>query len=389
MPRSSPERRAAPAAAGLALALAVASAFGCRTRASAPDRQDEAAALEAASAGAAAAARENAAEGGGEPVRIVYPAAPGSFVEVIEDVGPSVVHIRSVTPVTGGPAEVVPGDGESHALGSGFVVDSAGHVLTNDHVVASAGQIEVVLADGTRLPARVIGRDAKLDVALLAVDGSPALMRPARLGDSGDLRTGEWVVALGNPFGDEVTAAAGIVSARGAGAADALAGQRVALGAFLRTDAAIDASNSGGPLVNLAGEVVGVATAIDRRAARGGFAVPIDRAEEILPMLEESGRVTRAWLGVFVHPVSPGTATRLGLEAPTGALVSDVVAGGPAARAGVEPGDVILRWNGEPVDHRSLPWVAARAGIGRRITLGIWRSGDLRELELVAEKMPE
>lgn len=391
MPRSTAERHSPRRAALAWLAAVLCLAPGCRTRtegdtSAGPESAEEPNAAEAEPAASAGRAGE---AGGDESVRIVYPNAPGSFVDLVDEVGPSVVHIRSATPVKGGPADALLGAGQpSHALGSGFVVDNAGHVLTNDHVVASAGELRVV-AGGTELPARVIGRDAKLDVALLEVDARPGELRPARLGSSKDLRTGEWVVALGNPFGDEVAAAAGIVSALGAGAGDAIAGQRVALASFLRVDAAIDAGLSGGPLVDTAGEVVGMATAVERRGAAGGFAVPIDRATQILPMLRDEGRVTRAWLGVFVHPVTADTAARLGLEAPTGALVSDVVAGSPAARARIEPGDVILRFDGEEVDSRSLPWRAATAGIGRRIDVEVWRNGARRELTLVSEKMPE
>ena len=324
-------------------------------------------------------------------VKIVYPAAPGSFVGLVQDARASVVHLKAAGPVTGGPDELFPGSEPGAALGTGFVVDRDGTILTNDHLISRAPEIRAVLADGTELSARVIGRDAKLDVALLDVDEVPALT-PARLGGSENLQIGEWVVALGNPYGTEVTASAGIVSSLGKSDRDELVRPlqgATAYRSFLRTDAVITARNSGGPLVNMAGEVVGIATAVKSPAGSAGFAIPIDRALQILPMLKTDGVVSRAWLGVYIHPVDPERARFLKLPAATGALVSDVERPGPAADAGIEPGDVILKIGDKEVDHQTLPWLASTLPIGKPTPFVVWRDRDERNLNVIPIKTPD
>lgn len=369
--------RASRPGSALALLLVLAGAPGCREGGGADD---------------AGVTTEPAPEprrpSGDDPVRIVYPAAPGSFVDLVDELGESVVNLRTTRKVSGGPSSVYPTAEDDFTLGSGVLIDSAGLVLTNDHVIASAGELRVVLHDGTEVGARVLGRDPRLDVALLEIDAAPRY-RAAPLGSSDQLNVGEWVLALGNPFAGEVTASACIVSALGRASAAGLSGTGPGYRTFLHTDCAIDASNSGGPLVNTAGEVVGINSAGEKRAGRTGFAVPIDRVKDILPMLKDEGRVVRAWLGVFIHPVTDEIARQHNLETITGALVSDVVPGSPAARAGVKPGDVILKYDDKDVDHRNLPWLSQTSGIGRRLPVVVWRNKGTRTLTLHTEAMPE
>lgn len=323
-----------------------------------------------------------------KPVRIIYPAAPGSFVDLAEDLRASVVHIASSTRVSNGPASMFPEAQDDYALGTGVLIDDAGHILTNDHVIKNAPELRVVLFDGVETVATVLGRDSKLDLALLKIDASPRL-KVARLGDSDQLQTGEWVVALGNPFGDELTLSAGVVSATGRAAQSRLAGPSpYDFRAYIRTDARIDAGNSGGPLVNTAGELVGLNTAVRGRDAGIGFALPINRIKPLLTMLERDGSVTRAFLGVLIHPVTPELAQQRQLKEVTGALVSEVIAGAPAALAGIKAGDVILSYDGKTVDHRNFPWISASSGVGRPINVVVWRSGGERTLRVVPTEMP-
>jgi serine protease Do len=359
----------------LAAAALAAGAISCRPRQPPPE---EASAVEAPAAAPV------------PPVRVLYPAAPGSFVDLASELRASVVHLASTARTTGGSASLLPRPEPSEALGSGFFVDVGGRtfVLTNDHVIAGAPEVRVLLADGTALAAKVVGRDGRLDVALLEVDASPRL-RPARLGSSEHLQVGEWVVALGNPFGAEIAASAGIVSARSLSDRDELVrSDTPPLRSFLVTDAAIHAGNSGGPLVNMAGEVVGINTAVPGVAAGIGLAVPIDRARQVLPMLEKEGRVTRAWLGMKIHPVNPELTERLGVPTARGALVSEVVPDGPAARAGIRRGDVVLSFDGRDVDHFNLPWLVSSSGLGPKAIV-LWRDRGERHLTVLAEKMPD
>ncbi len=323
------------------------------------------------------------------PVRIVYPSAPGSFVKLVRELGPSIVHLRSSHPVHGGPSALIPGAGTSKALGSAFVLDRDGHIVTSAHLVGAVPQIRAVLNTGDEYVAQIIGQDAKLDVALLKINAPASVLTPIRMGDSDPIEVGEWVLALGNPYGGEVTASAGIISSLGASAREEIAGTRTNYQSFIRTDANIDVGNSGGPLVNTAGAVIGVSSAVSTKSGDTRFVVPISRAKQIFPMLKTDGVVTRAWLGVFVHPVTAQVAKGKAMEQPTGALVSDVVPASPAARAGVLPGDVILSFDGKPVDHRTLPFLASASGVGRQIPMKVWRSGQERELIVVSAKMPE
>ena len=324
--------------------------------------------------------------------RLIYPGAPASFVDIVRTAAPAVVAIRATIPVRSGPAAMFPGappTASDTALGSGFLIESGGrYVLTNDHVIADVAELRVGFSDGTELPARIVGRDPRLDLALLAVDAprAPAL----RLADADDIEVGEWAVVLGNPFGDEVTATAGLVAATGRGAAGSLLpGPAIGFRTFLQLDARIHRGNTGGPVLSTAGEVIGVAVATGERPGELSFAVPAARVHEILEPLKRDGVVKRAWIGVLARPVTRQLAEQLGLPAAGGALVTEVKPTSPAAKLGLRPGDVIQRWNGRPVDDRSLPWLAAAAPVGTPVELTVWRDRSVLTTSLLPEPMPE
>lgn len=364
---------------GVALALAVvALAAGCRPR---PDEHD-------AGPGAVVPLADDA----GRPTRAMYPAAPGSFVAIVEDARAAVVAIRAATPVKSGPAAMFPGappTSSDIALGTGFLIESAGtFVLTNDHVIADVGEVRVGLLDGTELPARIVGRDPRLDLALLGVEGSrlPAL----RLADSDEIEVGEWVVVLGNPFGDEVSASAGIVSATGRDASGSLVpGPALGFRTYLQTDARIHRGNSGGPVVSTAGEVIGVAVALGDRPTELSFVIPANRVREVLEPLKSYGSVRRSWAGLWARPVTREVAEQLGLPKIGGALVTKVEPDAPAVRAGLRAGDVVLMWNDKPANHSNLPWLIANAPAGQPVKLAVWRDRGPAEVVLVPEPMPQ
>lgn len=261
----------------------------------------------------------------------------------------------------------------AQSLGSGFIVDPAGIVVTNNHVIADADQIKVRLQDDTEYEATLIGKDPKTDVAVLSIDPGQRELPFVEFGDSGALRVGDWVVAIGNPFGLGGTVTAGIVSARG---------RDIGQGPyddFIQTDASINRGNSGGPLFNLEGKVVGINTAIFSQTGGSvgiGFAIASDLATGVVEQLREFGRTRRGWLGVRIQQVSPEIADSLGLDSARGALVADVTAEGPAEAAGIQPGDIITGFNGQPVDEmRTLPRIVAETRVGREVPVEIWRDG--------------
>jgi serine protease Do len=326
------------------------------------------------------------------PTRVLYPSAPGSFVDLVAGARHGVVAIRARTPVKSGPAAMYPGAPETTAdvaLGTGFLIEAKGvFVVTNDHIASAATDLDVVLPDRSVVPAKVLGRDVRLDLALLSID-VPRL-QPLALGDSNGLQVGEWLVVLGDPFGDDVTASAGIVSATGReGAGSLAAGRMMGFRTFIQTDARIHRGNSGGPVIDTAGQVVGVAIATGDRPSELSFVIPIERVREVVGALRDFGQVSRSWLGVKVLPVTPEQATRLALPKPTGALVTEVEAGSPAARAGFRPGDVITSWDGRDVDHASLPWIVAQTPPGKTIAVGVWRAHAAVSISVVTEKMRE
>ncbi|MEX0806125.1 MAG: DegQ family serine endoprotease [Candidatus Binatia bacterium] len=277
-------------------------------------------------------------------------------------------------------------------LGSGFIIDQKGLVLTNNHVVENAEKITVKLADDREFGAKVVGRDPKTDLAVIQITEGKGNFPVAPLGDSSRLRVGEWVVAMGSPFGLDNTLTAGVVSAKG---------RQIGAGPydnFIQTDASINPGNSGGPLVNLRGEVVGINTAIFSRSGGNlgiGFAIPINLAKEILPELIKSGKVSRGWLGVTIQRMTPEIAESMGLEKTHGALVANVMQGSPADHAGIKTGDVIVEYDGQKIEDSSqLPLLVARTPVGKSVKTTVLRDkkqtpltikvGELKDEEVVA-----
>jgi serine protease Do len=274
----------------------------------------------------------------------------------------------------------------AQSLGSGFVIDPSGYVVTNNHVIAEADEIKVILHDNTQLGAKVVGRDPKVDLALLKVE-PPKPLTAVRFGDSDRVRIGDWVLAIGNPFGLGGTVTVGILSAR---ARDINAGP---YDDFLQTDASINRGNSGGPLFNLAGEVIGINTAIYSPSGGSigiGFAVPASLARPVIEQLRDFGRTKRGWLGVNIQTVTDEIAESLGLDKARGALVARVTEKGPAEKGGVQSGDVITRFDGKEVtDMRRLPRLVAETPVGKSVKVEVWRKGRTQTLEMSLGELEE
>jgi serine protease Do len=271
-------------------------------------------------------------------------------------------------------------------MGTGFIIHPTGYIVTNAHVVEAAETIEVrLLGDDTGRPATVVGLDSPTDLALLKVDGQGLPVIP--LGDSDALEVGEFVVAVGNPFGLGHSASFGMVSAKGR--RDISPSGRPGLYDFIQTDAAINPGNSGGPLCNLRGEVVGINSAVNPAGQGIGFAVPVNMAKQLLPDLKDRGRVTRGWLGVEVQRVTPELAQGFGLASTQGALVSGVAEGGPAARAGLEVGDVILAMDGKRAEGQDVSLRAAAGAVGTAVTLRVLRDGEERLVRVTLGPRPD
>jgi len=263
----------------------------------------------------------------------------------------------------------MPKEQKRRSLGSGFIVSPDGYILTNNHVVEKADEVTVTLLDKEEFKAKVVGTDPKIDIALIKIDAKKKLAHVS-LGDSDRLEVGEWVLAIGNPFGLGHTVTAGIVGAKGriigSGPYDD----------FIQTDASINPGNSGGPLFNLKGEVVGINTAIIQGGQGIGFATPIQLAKSVLDQLKEKGKVTRGWLGVYIQPLTPDAAENLGISGRRGALVSDVTSGGPAEKAGIRSGDVIVGFNGKEIrDEHELPQAVASTKPGKTVDVRLLRDG--------------
>ncbi len=272
---------------------------------------------------------------------------------------------------------------KQRSLGSGFIIDREGYILTNNHVIEKATSIKVRLSDEKEYDATVVGKDAKTDVALIKINVKHELP-VAVFGDSDKLEVGDWVVAIGNPFGLEHTVTAGIVSAKGrvigAGPYDD----------FIQTDASINPGNSGGPLLNLKGEVVGINTAIVSGGQGIGFAIPINVARDLLTQLKSKGKVARGWLGIVIQKITPEIAKTFGLKVSEGALVSDVAEGGPAEKAGIKRGDIITSFNGKRIkDNEILPRLVGATEIGKKAKVGIIRDGKPMEVEVIVGELPE
>ncbi|TSE18704.1 putative serine protease HtrA [Tepidimonas alkaliphilus] len=338
------------------------------------------------------------------------------FTVLVEEVGPSVVNIRTVErvssarPQPGSPEEQmleffrrfgIPlppgaaprgpaprddderGQRRQRGVGSGFVYSADGYIMTNAHVVESADEVIVTLPDKREFKARVVGADKRTDVALVKIDATG--LKPVRIGDVERLKVGEWVMAIGSPFGLDNTVTAGIVSAKQRETGDFLP--------FIQTDVAINPGNSGGPLINMRGEVVGINSQIYSRS--GGFmgisfAIPIDEAVRVAEQLKAHGKVTRGRIGVAIEPVDKELAESLGLPQAGGALVRGVEEGSPAAKAGLEPGDIILRFDGKPIDKSvDLPRIVGNTRPGTQAKVEVWRRGATRTLTVTVGAFEE
>jgi serine protease Do len=342
---------------------------------------------------------------------------PESFSELADLAKPGVVNIRTVKTIKGGgpvfrhffgnpfggrdpfreffgPFENEPSqEFKQRSLGSGFLIDKDGFIVTNNHVIEDADQIKVRLADEREFDAELVGRDPKTDLALIRIKDAQDF-KPLPIGDSDQLKVGTWVVAIGSPFGLEQTVTAGIVSAKGriigSGPYDD----------FIQTDASINPGNSGGPLINMQGEVVGINTAIIASGQGIGFAIPVNMAKDIINQLKTKGEVTRGWLGVGIQDLTPELAEYYKAKGDAGVLVTHVFEGDPADRGGVKVNDIIVAVNGEPVSSsRELSRKIAGLGVGKETTITLLRDGKEKTLtiqtakredeELQARKSPE
>lgn len=333
---------------------------------------------------------------------VTPPIVGESFAPLAEKLAPSVVNIR-VTKIekTGmqnpqlpdgpfgdmfkeffGRNFRIPQNQPMQGAGSGVIISEDGYIVTNNHVVEGAREVTVTMTDKTDLPAEVVGRDPKTDLAVLKISAGKSLPA-AKLGDSEQLRVGDWVIAIGNPFGLSHTVTSGIVSAKGrvigAGPYDD----------FIQTDASINPGNSGGPLFNLNGEVVGINTAIIPNGQGIGFAIPVNTAKPLIPQLVKDGKVKRGYLGVNIQTITPELAKALQLKNDAGALVADVLPGSPAEQAGIERSDVIIAFNGKAVrESHNLPALVAAAPIGEKSSVKVVRNGVEKDLTVTIAQSP-
>jgi serine protease Do len=334
---------------------------------------------------------------------------PNSFTDLAKKMKPSVINIRSTKIVKHpegsfrgpfGPkspfrdffgdefferffGENPPKEFPQNSLGSGFIIDEQGYILTNNHVIEKADKIKVRLSNEKEFDAEVVGRDPKTDIALIKIESTKPL-QAVTMGDSDKLQVGEWLIAIGNPFGLEHTVTAGIVSAKGrvigSGPYDD----------FIQTDASINPGNSGGPLINMRGEVIGINTAIIAGGQGIGFALPINMVKQILPQLKEKGEVTRGWLGVMIQSVTPELAKQFGLEKSEGALVAQVMEGSPAEKAGIKREDIIIEFDHKKIDKMSeLPRTVANTPIGKQVEVKVIRQGKETELKIEVGELKE
>jgi serine protease Do len=276
-----------------------------------------------------------------------------------------------------------PRDFKQRSLGSGFIIDQEGYIVTNNHVVENADKIEVIFKDEKEFDAEIVGRDPNTDLALIKIKAKRDLPVLA-FGDSEDLQVGQWVMAIGNPFGLDHTVTAGIVSAKGrvigSGPYDD----------FIQTDASINPGNSGGPLLNMKGEVIGINTAIVAGGQGIGFAIPVNLAKGIIEQLKNKGEVTRGWLGVGIQDISEEVAAYYGIEEKKGVLVIEVFPGDPADLAGIKPKDIILSVNGKKVGTtRELTSLIANTGVGDAVKIKIWRNGEIETFKVKIAKREE
>jgi len=336
---------------------------------------------------------------------------PPSFADLVEEFSPAVVNVSTATVVKEGKVQSPFGEQDNpfreffgdeffhrffgerpsqpfkkNSLGSGFIINADGYIVTNNHVIAEADEIVVTLAEGDEYPARVVGKDEKTDLALIKIEPKNRLP-VCRLGDSEKARVGDWVLAIGNPFGLGHTVTSGIISAKGrelgAGPYDD----------FIQTDAAINPGNSGGPLFDTVGNVVGINSAIYTKSGGNqgiGFAIPVNLAKAIVSQLKEKGVVTRAWLGVLIQSITPDMQEALDLSTRRGALVADVVENGPAAEAGIKRGDIIVQFDGAAVDSQhELPTMVAYLPVGTEIEVEVLRDGRVKTFKVTLKEMTD
>jgi serine protease Do len=340
---------------------------------------------------------------------------PANFSQLAEQVGPAVVNIRTVKSLKGGGpvmrhfkrgpntpnqpdnrdnpfndffekffGEDMQREFKQPSLGSGFIIDKEGFVVTNNHVIEDADQIKVKMDDEKEFDAEVVGRDPSTDLALLKIKSSNHDFPVVKMGDSGQMKVGQWVVAIGSPFGLERTVTAGIISAKsrwiGSGPYDD----------FLQTDASINPGNSGGPLLNLRGEVIGINTAIVATGQGIGFAIPINLAKGVITQLKAGGEVTRGWLGVAIQDVNPEMADYYGIEGKKGVFVAEVFKGDPADAAGIKPKDIIVEVNGQKVDTtRQLTSLVANIPVGQSAKVKVIRDGQPKVFSVKVAKRDE
>ncbi len=377
-----------------------------------------------------AKAQSSAPQAAASPLIAPAPAAPnapepnersgviGSFAPLVKHVLPTVVSVRVVQDIKTSAMGVGPGDEgggdeggggggmppgadpfeqfrrffgqlpkeyKQHGLGSGVIISPDGYILTNNHVVGNADEIKVTLNDKREFTAKVIGKDQKTDLALIKINPKDQLPS-ASLGDSDKTEIGDWVVAIGNPFDVGMTVTAGIVSAKG----KILGGN---YDDFIQTDASINPGNSGGPLFNTSGQVIGINTAIYSRTGANngiGFAIPIDLARSVVEQLKAHGRVVRGWLGVEIQEVTADLAQSFGLDKPAGALVAAVDKNGPAAKAGIERGDIVIKFNGKDVhDEHELPTYVAETPINRAVDVVVLRNGKQKTMQVTVGELKE
>ena len=317
---------------------------------------------------------------------------PNSFADLAEKLSPSVVNISTTTIVNGGPGAEMPqfppgspfeeffkNFGENNrqrkaqSLGSGFIIDAKGIVVTNHHVIENAEEIRVILADETSFTAKVLGQDKKTDIAVLKIEPGDTKLAAVAFGDSDSLRVGDWVLAIGNPFGFGGSVTSGIISSRN---------RDIGLTRyddFIQTDASINQGNSGGPLFDLNGKVIGINTAIIAPGSSGsigiGFAIPSNSAKRVIDQLIKFGETKRGWLGVRIQVVTKEIAEIEKLDKPRGALVASVAEGSPSDKAGIKAGDIILEFNGVPINEmRELPKIVAETDVGKVVDVKVWRN---------------
>ena len=329
-----------------------------------------------------------------------------SFADLVEKLQPSVVNISTTnvikqrSPFQRGPGapndpfneffeKFFGGQGspgkefKRQGLGSGFIMTEDGYVVTNNHVIDRAEDIDVILQNGDKYEAKVVGKDPKTDLAVLKFEPDQKV-QAVQFGDSENLRIGDWVIAIGNPFGLGYTVTAGIVSAKG---------RSLGLGAyddFIQTDASLNPGNSGGPLFNLKGEVVGVNTAIVARGQGIGFAIPIDLAEFVIDQLKSDGKVVRGWLGIYVQKITPEIASSFDLKEDEGALVSDLAPDGPAEKAGIKRGDVIVEFDGKKVkDISDITSYSAETAPGTEVEVKVIEDGKPKTLKITLGDFPD